>query len=105
MNAENVVLHQRIADLENQAYQAQSLAALYQKQEAMSSDIAVVADAEHKAAKHKRKRSKKSVKKSCHTSSVSSSSSLSTEPSDSDGDTEALLSTSSQSRHGVPKSG
>ena len=57
-NAENIVLNQRIADLETQVYQAQSLAAVYQRQEAKSSDIAVVADTEHKGANHKRKWSK-----------------------------------------------
>ena len=46
LNAENVVLWQRIADLETQAYQAQNLTAVYQKQEARGSDSAVVTGAE-----------------------------------------------------------
>ena len=104
-NAENVVLHQRIADLEVPANQVQNLATAYQKQEAKSSDIAIVMDAEHKTAKHKRKWSKKSVKKSHLVPSVTSPSQSSAEDSDSDEDIEALLSTSSQSRWGAPKSG
>ena len=106
-NAENVVLQQRIADLDTQAYQVQNLTAVYLKQEVKGSDIAVVTKAEHKVAKHKRKWSKKSMKK-CHlVSFISSSSQSSAESndSDSDGDTEALLSISSQSRQGAPKSG
>ena len=106
-NVENVVLHQRIVDLETQAYQAQNLVAVHQKQETRSSDNPVVTDAVNKSAKHKRKWSKKSRKKSHLASSVSSSSQSSAESSDSDsdGDTEALLSTSSQKRCGAPKSG
>ena len=61
-------------------------------------------DAEHKAAECKRKWSKKSVKKSHLASPISSPSQLSAESGDSDGDTEALLSTSSQSRWGAPNS-
>ena len=106
-NAENVVLHQRIVDLETQAYQVQNLAAVHQKQETQSSDNPVVTDAVNKSAKCKRKQSKKSGKKSHLASSMSLSSQLSAESSDieSDGDTEALLSTSSQKRCGAPKSG
>ena len=79
----------------------------YQKQEAKSGDIAILRDAEHKTDKCNRKQSKKSVKKSHLVPSVSSPSKSSVESSDSDsdGDTEALLSTSSQSRQGAPKSG
>ena len=103
-NAEYVVLHQRIADLETQANQVQNLATAYQKQEAKSSDITTVMDAEHKTAKCKMKQSKKSVKKSCLVPSVSSpcQSSAESSDSDSDGNTEALLSTSSTSRWEAP---
>ena len=56
LNAENVVLHQRIAGLETQAHQVQNLASVYQKQDTKSSgDEAVVTDAEQKAAKCKKK--------------------------------------------------
>ena len=56
LNAEKVVLHQRIADLETQAYQVQNLASVYQKQDTNSSyDVAVLTDAEQKAAKCKKK--------------------------------------------------
>ena len=54
-NVENVVLCQIIADLDTQAYQVQNLVAACRKQETKSSDVAVVTDAEYKAAKHKRK--------------------------------------------------
>ena len=99
LNAENVMLWQRIADLETQAYQAQSLTAVYQKQEARGSDRAVVTGAQNQAAKCKRNWSKK-LKKSHLASFVSpySQSSAESSDSDSDGDTEALLHTSSQSR-------
>ena len=59
------------------------------------------------SAKHKKKQPGKSGKKSCFAMDVSSSSQSSVETSDSDseGDTEALLSTSSQKRYGAPRSG
>ena len=81
-----------MADLETQAYQVQNLTVVYQKQEAKSSDTAVVSKAEHKAVKCKRKWSMKLVKKSHLASFVSSSSQSSAESSDSDsdGDAEAL---------------
>ena len=106
-NAENVVLQQRIVDLETQAYQVQKLAAVYQKQETRSSDNTVEKDVVNESAKCKKKWSRKSGKKSHPALSVSSSSQLSAESSDSDseGDTEALLSTSSQKRCGAPRSG
>ena len=106
-NAENVVLHQRIVDLETQAYQVQNLAAVHQKQETRSSDNPVVTDAVNRSTKCKRKQSKKSGKKSHIASSMSLSSQSSAESSnsDSDGDTEAMLSTSSQKSCGAPKSG
>ena len=97
-----MVLHQRNGDLETQA---QNLASVYQKQETKSSDVAIVTYAEHKAPKCKKKCWRKSAKKACLASSASSSFSSGAETSDSDKDTEVLLSTSSQSRCGAPKSG
>ena len=106
-SAENVVLHQRVIDLETQAYQAQKLAAVYQKQETRSSDNPVETGAVNGSAKCKKKQPGKSGKKSRFALSVSSSSQSSAESSDSDsdGDTEALLSTSSQKRCREPRSG
>ena len=106
-NAENVALQQRIIDLETQAYQAQKLAAVYQKQETRSSDNPVETGCSKGSAKCKKKWSRKSGKKSHLALSVSSSSQLSAESSDSnsDGDTEALRSTSSQKRCRAPRSG
>ena len=95
LNAENVVLHERIADLEAQAFQAQSLASVYPKKETKSSDVAVVTDADHKDAKCKKKQSRNSAKKAHLTLSASLSSSLGAETNNSNGDTELLLSTSS----------
>ena len=106
-NAENVVLHQRIVDLETQAYQVQNLSAVHQKQETRSSDNPVVTDAVNKSSKCKRRWLKKSGKKPHLASSVSlsSQSSADSSNSDSEGDTETLLSTSSQKRCGTPRSG
>ena len=49
----------------------QSLVAAFQKQETRSNDVAVLTDAEYKAAKHKREQSRKSAKKACLLSSAS----------------------------------
>ena len=104
-SAENVVLYQRVIDLETQAYQEQQLAAVYQKQETRSSDNPVETGAVTGSAKHKKKWPGKSGKKSHFCNSCVSQSSAETSDSDSEGDTEALLSTSSQKRYRAPRSG
>ena len=106
-SAENVMLCQWVIDLETQAYQAQQLAAVHQKQETRSSDDPVEIGAMNGSAKHKKKWPGKSGKKSCFAMDVSSSSQSSVETSDSDseGDTEALLSMSSQKRCRAPRLG
>ena len=97
----------RVIDLETQAYQAQQLAAVYQKQETRSSDNPVETGPVNRSLKCKKKQPGKSGKKSHFAIAVSSSSQLSAETSDSDseGDTEAMLSTSSQKRCRAPRSG
>ena len=106
-SAENVMLHQWVIDLETQAYQAQHLVTVHQKQETGGSDDPVEIGAMNGLAKHKKKWQGKSGKKSCFAVDVlsSSQSSVETSDSDSEGDTEALLSTSSQKRCRAPRSG
>ena len=102
-----VMLHQQVMDLETQAYQAQQLVAVHQKQETRSRDDPVEIGAMTGAAKCKRKQPGKSGKKSRFAVDVTSSSQSSgeTSNSDSEGDTEALVSTSSQKRCWAPRSG
>ena len=106
-SAENVMLCQWVIDLETQAYQAQQLVTVHQKQETRGSDNPVEIGAVNGLAKCKKKWPGKSGKKSHFAVDVSSSSQSSVETSDSDseGDTEALLSMSSQKRCRAPRLG
>ena len=106
-SAENVMLCQWVIDPETQAYQAQQLVAVHQKQETRSRYDPVEIGAVNSSAKCKKKWPRKSGKKSRFAVDVTSSSQSSGETSDSDseGDIEALLSTSSQKRCGALRSG